>query len=94
MPLKGRSRPQHDQALVYVLLSTGLRRDKVVNLDLDQLEPNRVQRLSATRTGRISRVQGKGGTECTVFRSKDARQTLALTRAVQCYQDFRRAQVS
>ena len=76
-PLKARSRPRRDRALVYLLLSTGLRRDEVVNLDLDQLEPNAVGDLRAARRGRISRVQGKGGTERTVFLSKDARQALA-----------------
>ena len=76
-PVKARSRPRRDRALVYVLLSTGLRRDEVVNLDLDQLEPNTVDELRGARRGRISRVQGKGGTERTVFLSKDARQALA-----------------
>ena len=76
-PLKTRSRPQRDRALIYLLLSTGLRRDEVVNLDLDQLDPMTVQGLRAARRGRISRVQGKGGTERTVFLSKDARQALA-----------------
>ena len=76
-PLKARSRPRRDRALVYLLLSTGLRRDEVVNLDLDQLEPNAVRDLRAARRGRVSRVQGKGGTERTVFLSKDARQALA-----------------
>ena len=76
-PLKARSRPRRDRALIYLLLSTGLRRDEVVNLDLDQLDPMTVQGLRAARRGRISRVQGKGGTERTVFLSKDARQALA-----------------
>lgn len=76
-PLKERSRPARDRALVYLLLSTGLRRDEVVNLDLDQLEPNTIDDLRAGRRGRISRVRGKGGTERTVFLSKDARQALA-----------------
>ena len=76
-PLKARSRPRRDRALVYLLLSTGLRRDEVVNLDLAQIEPNTIEGLRAARRGRILRVQGKGGTERTVFLSKDARQALA-----------------
>jgi integrase len=59
------------------LLSTGLRRDEVVQLDLDQLEPNTVERLRDARRGRITRVRGKGGSERTVFLSKDGRQALA-----------------
>jgi site-specific recombinase XerD len=60
-----------------VLLSTGLRREELVQLDLEQVSPNTVAGLRKARQGRISRVKGKGRTERTVFLSADARQALA-----------------
>lgn len=76
-PLKKQSRPLRDRAIIYVLLSTGLRREELVQLDLDQVSPNTVEGLHKARQGRISRVKGKGGSERTVFLSADARQALA-----------------
>ena len=76
-PLKKQSRPLRDRAIVSVLLSTGLRREELVQLDLDQVSPNTVAGLRHARQGRISRVTGKGGNERTVFLSADARQALA-----------------
>ena len=38
-PVRERARPLRDRAIVYVLLSTGLRREELVNLDLDQVVP-------------------------------------------------------
>jgi integrase len=72
-----RRRPLRDRAIVYVLLSTGLRREELVNLDLDQLVPATPEALRAARQGRIARVLGKGKTERTVFLSADARSALA-----------------
>jgi integrase len=72
-----RRRPLRDRALVYVLLSTGLRREELVNLDLDQLVPATPEALRVARQARIARVQGKGKTERTVFLSADARSALA-----------------
>ena len=46
-------------------------------LDLDQVEPNTPAELRQARQGRITRVQGKGKTERTVFLSADARLALA-----------------
>jgi integrase len=77
IPLRERSRPQRDRAIVFVLLSTGLRREELVRLDLDQVEPNTPRALREARRGRITRVQGKGNTERTVFLSQDARLALA-----------------
>jgi integrase/recombinase XerC len=73
-PLKAHARPKRDRAIVFTLLSTGLRREELVRLDLDQLEPRDPEML---RTARIIRVQGKGKTERYVFLSFDARQALA-----------------
>ncbi len=76
-PLKKQSRPLRDRAIVYVLLSTGLRREELVQLDIEQVTPQTVDGLRKARQGRISRVKGKGRTERTVFLSADARQALA-----------------
>lgn len=71
------ARPWRDRAIVYTLLSTGLRREELVRLDLDQVEPNTPEELRRARRGRIVRVRGKGKTERTVFLSKDAREAIA-----------------
>jgi integrase len=76
-PVRAHGRPWRDRAIVYVLLSTGLRREELLNLNLDQLVPNSVEGLRQARQGRLTGVQGKGGTERTVFLSADARQALA-----------------
>ena len=76
-PVRAQGRPWRDRAIVYVLLSTGVRREELLNLNLDQLVPNSVAGLRQARQGRLTGVQGKGGTERTVFLSADARQALA-----------------
>src|SRR3954469_11316145 len=75
--VRSTGRPLRDRAIVYVLLSTGLRREELVNVDLDQISPNTPAELRRARQGRITRVQGKGKTERTVFLSADARAALA-----------------
>jgi site-specific recombinase XerD len=77
LPIRAHGRPWRDRAIVYVLLSTGLRREELVNLDLDQVEPNTPEALRAARQGKITHVKGKGKTERTVFLSADARAALA-----------------
>ena len=72
-----RGRPVRDRAIVFVLLSTGLRREELVTLDLSQVQPNEPERLRSARVVRIRGVKGKGGTERNVFLSKDAREALA-----------------
>jgi integrase len=72
-----RGRPARDRAIVFVLLSTGLRREELVTLDLGQVEPNDPEKLRTARRVRVRGVKGKGGTERNVFLSKDARWTLA-----------------
>jgi integrase len=76
-PVRAHGRPWRDRAIVYVFLSTGLRREELLNLNLDQLVPHTVPGLRQARQGRLTGVRGKGGTERTVFLSADARQALA-----------------
>jgi integrase len=76
-PVRIHGRPWRDRAIVYVFLSTGLRREELLNLNLDQLVPKTVTGLRQARQGRLAGVKGKGGTERTVFLSADARQALA-----------------
>ncbi len=76
-PVHASRRPLRDRAIVSVLLSTGLRREELVRLDLDQISPKTPVSLRQARQGRIARVQGKGNTERTVFLSNDARLALA-----------------
>ena len=85
-PLRANSRPKRDRAIVYVLLSTGLRREELIQLDLSQLEPHTPEQLRQVRRARIHEVQGKGKTERNVFLSSDARLALAD------YLEFERAQ--
>ncbi len=72
-----RGRPVRDRAIVFVLLSTGLRREELVTLDLGQVQPNEPKRLRTARLVRVRGVKGKGGTERNVFLSKDGREALA-----------------
>jgi integrase len=73
-PVRAHGRPWRDRAIVYVFLSTGLRREQLLNLNLDRLVPHTVAGLRQARQGRLTGVKGKGGTERTVFLSADARQ--------------------
>jgi integrase len=77
VPVRATGRPLRDRAMIYMLLSTGLRREELIRLDLDQVSPNTPATLRQARQGRIARVQGKGSTERTVFLSNDARLALA-----------------
>lgn len=76
-PLKAHGRPWRVRAILFVLLSTGLRRQELIELDLDQLIPNTPEELRRVRRAQITRVQEKGQTERTVFLSADARMALA-----------------
>ena len=75
-PKRANGRPKRDRAIIFVMLSTGLRREELVNLDLDQVEPQDPGALRAARRARVRGVRGKGGTERTVFLSRDARLAL------------------
>jgi len=73
----GHSRPLRDRAIVHVLLSTGLRREELVTLDLDQVSPRDPGLLREAKRARLVAVAGKGGTTRTVFLSADARTAVA-----------------
>ncbi len=75
--IRATARPVRDRSIVFVLLSTGLRREELVNLDADQVDPADPAQLRVARRARIVRVRGKGQTERSVFLSADARQSLA-----------------
>jgi site-specific recombinase XerD len=76
-PGRSTGRPWRDRAIVFVLLSSGLRREELVRLDLEQVNPNTPEELRAARRAKINRVKGKGKTERVVFLSADARGALA-----------------
>ena len=76
-PLRAKARPQRDRAIVLVLLSTGLRREELVRLNLDQLVPGDAEKLRKARRAKLERVKGKGKTERRVFLSADSRTALA-----------------
>lgn len=77
IPLRARARPWRDRAMVFLFLSTGLRREELVNLNLGQLDPNTPTALREARRARIHDVVGKGKTQRDVFVSLDARRALA-----------------
>ncbi len=76
-PLHAHARPLRDRAIVFVLLSTGLRREELTQLNLEQLKPDTPSELLKARKAQIAKVRGKGKTERNVFLSADARQSLA-----------------
>ena len=51
-PRRVNGRPKRDRAVVFVMLSTGLRREERVNLDLPQVHPGDPAELRAARRGR------------------------------------------
>ena len=73
----GHARAMRDRAIVYVLLSTGLRREELVTLDVTQVSPREPGLLREAKRARLTAVVGKGGTTRTVFLSADARTALA-----------------
>lgn len=75
--IKQYARPLRDRAIVYVFLSTGLRREELCKIDIEQLEPTDPNKLRNARGAKISRVRGKGRTERTVYLSAEARHALA-----------------
>ncbi len=70
-------RPWRDRAIVFLLLSTGQRREELTRLDLSQLQPNDPAALRAGRRATVTGVLGKGKSQRTVFLSADARTALA-----------------
>ncbi len=76
-PLRANARPYRDRAIVFVLLSTGIRREELVNLNLDQLQPNTSAELRHARRATVRQVAGKGKSQRDVYLSADAREALA-----------------
>lgn len=76
-PLQARARPWRDRAMVFVLRSTGLRREELVRLNLSQLSPTCADELRQARRGQINGVVRKGKTQRDVFLLLDARLALA-----------------
>ncbi len=70
-------RPYRDRAIIFVLLSTGLRREELVNLRLTQIVPGGIVELRKAKKAKFKNVKGKGKTERVVFLSADARDALA-----------------
>ncbi|BAZ19465.1 integrase domain protein SAM domain protein (plasmid) [Kalymmatonema gypsitolerans NIES-4073] len=77
IPSHEHSRSLRDRAIVFVLLSTGLRREELIMLNLEQVDPQEPDRLRGARRARITKVAGKRKSERTVFLSADARLALA-----------------
>jgi integrase len=75
--LHGHARPCRDRAIVCLLLATGLRREELVTIDLDQLTPNTPAALRASKKAKLAGVRGKGRTQRNVFLSADARTAVA-----------------
>jgi site-specific recombinase XerD len=82
------ARPYRDRAIVYLLLATGLRREELVNLNLDQVvlgthpdaltkKPVTAEALRAARRVQLVQVRGKNRTLRNVFVSAEARAALA-----------------
>lgn len=76
-PLRANARPYRDRAIVFVLLSTGIRREELVNLNIEQIQPNTPDELRRVRRATLHRVQGKSKSQRDVFLSSDARLAVA-----------------
>jgi integrase len=76
-PLRANSRPYRDRAIVFVLLSTGIRREELVNLNVKHLHPSTPAELRHARRASLRAFAGKGKTTREVFLSADARAALA-----------------
>lgn len=76
-PIRSQGRPLRDRAMIFLLLSTGLRREELVSLNLSQLDPYIPYDLRRAKRARVHRVRGKGKTQRDVFLSSDARHAIA-----------------
>lgn len=76
MIIKESSRPLRNRAIVYLFLSTGLRREELTKLNINQLIPSDLEQLRRYEEPKIIRVRGKGKTERTVYLSSDAKRAL------------------
>jgi integrase len=84
----GHARPYRDRAIIYLLLATGLRREELVNLNLNQVvlgtrsdapakKPVTAESLREARQVQLVQVRGKNRTLRNVFVSAEARTALA-----------------
>lgn len=76
-PIRKNARPKRDRAIMFVFLGTGIRREMLVNLDLQQLEPSDPDQLRRARKAVIRRIRGKGRTEQTKYLEYEERMALA-----------------
>lgn len=75
--VRSNARPWRDRAIVFFLLSTGLRREELITLNLQQVSLHTPEALRKAKRVRVNEVKGKGQTQRHVFLSLDARQALA-----------------
>lgn len=82
--LRQRSRPYRDRAMIELILSTGVRREELVQLDLENIElsahkhtPLTAEALRQARRVQLVEVAGKGQTLRNLWLSADARAALA-----------------
>lgn len=76
-PVHKHSRPWRDRAIISVFLATGVRREELVNLNLDQVQPHTPSELRSSQVVKIKNVHGKGKTRRNLYLSADARVALA-----------------
>jgi site-specific recombinase XerD len=65
------------EAVVHLILGTGLRRAEVTGLDLAQLDPADPAGLRRVKKAKLNGVRGKGRTSRSVFLGRDARHAIA-----------------
>ncbi len=70
--LRKYARPNRDRAIMDVLLSTNLRREELVQLDLNQVVTNTPAKLRSAERTTVILIRGKGRTEGTEYLSRDA----------------------
>jgi site-specific recombinase XerD len=82
--LRQRSRPYRDRAIIELMLSTGVRREELVTLNLENIElsthmsaPLTAEALRQARRVQLVEVAGKGQTLRNLWLSADARAALA-----------------
>ena len=61
------SRPWRDRAMIYFFLATGVRREELINLNLDQVQPSVPTELRTATIAKVSNVSGKGNTRRNVY---------------------------
>lgn len=75
--MKKNAQPMRDRAILFMLLDTGIRREMLVNINLDQMQPNDPDVLRSSRKAKIINIQSKGMTMVNKSLSTDLRKALA-----------------